>query len=48
MEAIQLKQVQAALPGTWSDDSSMTFCLAESLSKGYDLQHKPIPSRIGL
>ncbi|OJV56392.1 MAG: hypothetical protein BGO31_14995 [Bacteroidetes bacterium 43-16] len=26
-------------PGTWSDDSSMTFCLAESLSKGYDLQH---------
>ncbi|MGQ0286557.1 ADP-ribosylglycohydrolase family protein [Pasteurellaceae bacterium 22721_9_1] len=23
--------------GTWSDDSSMTFCLAESLSKGYDL-----------
>lgn len=25
--------------GTWSDDSSMTFCLAESLSKGYyDLQ----------
>lgn len=25
-------------PGTWSDDSSMTFCLAESLSKGYDLQ----------
>lgn len=26
-------------PGTWSDDSSMTFCLAEALSKGYDLQH---------
>lgn len=23
--------------GTWSDDSSLTFCLAESLSKGYDL-----------
>jgi len=24
-------------PGTWSDDSSMTFCLAESLCKGYDV-----------
>ena len=24
--------------GTWSDDSSLTFCLAESLSKGYDLK----------
>ena len=24
--------------GTWSDDSSMTFCLAESLLKGYDLK----------
>jgi ADP-ribosyl-[dinitrogen reductase] hydrolase len=23
--------------GTWSDDSSLTFCLAESLSKKYDL-----------
>lgn len=23
--------------GTWSDDSSLTFCLAESLSTGYDL-----------
>lgn len=23
--------------GTWSDDSSLAFCLAESLSKGYDL-----------
>ena len=23
--------------GTWSDDSSMTFCLAETLIKGYDL-----------
>ncbi len=23
--------------GTWSDDSSMAFCLAESLCKGYDL-----------
>lgn len=25
-------------PGTWSDDSSLTFCLAESLTKGYDLE----------
>ncbi|MCB0615712.1 MAG: ADP-ribosylglycohydrolase family protein [Phaeodactylibacter sp.] len=24
-------------PGTWSDDSSMSFCLAESLCHGYDL-----------
>lgn len=24
--------------GTWSDDSSMTFCLCETLLKGYDLQ----------
>lgn len=24
-------------PGTWSDDSSLTFCLAESLVIGYDL-----------
>ena len=24
--------------GTWSDDSSLTFCLAESLCNGYDLQ----------
>jgi ADP-ribosylglycohydrolase len=24
-------------PGTWSDDSSLTFCLAESLCDGYDL-----------
>lgn len=23
--------------GTWSDDASLTFCLAESLAKGYDL-----------
>lgn len=23
--------------GTWSDDSSLTFCLAESLTKGYNL-----------
>jgi ADP-ribosyl-[dinitrogen reductase] hydrolase len=25
------------LPGTWSDDSSLTFCLAESLCKGFNL-----------
>lgn len=25
-------------PGTWSDDSSMAFCLAESLCMGYDLE----------
>lgn len=24
-------------PGTWSDDSSLTFCLADSLCGGYDL-----------
>ena len=24
--------------GTWSDDSSLTFCLADSLTKGYDLK----------
>lgn len=24
-------------PGTWSDDSSLTFCLAESLCDGYDI-----------
>jgi ADP-ribosyl-[dinitrogen reductase] hydrolase len=23
-------------PGTWSDDSSLTFCLAEALTEGYD------------
>lgn len=26
-------------PGTWSDDASLTFCLAESLCDGYDLKH---------
>jgi ADP-ribosyl-[dinitrogen reductase] hydrolase len=26
------------LPGTWSDDSSLTFCLADSLSSGFSLQ----------
>jgi len=25
-------------PGTWSDDSSLTFCLAEALVDGYDLK----------
>jgi ADP-ribosylglycohydrolase len=25
-------------PGTWSDDSSMVFCTAESLCRGYDLE----------
>lgn len=25
-------------PGTWSDDSSLTFCLAESLCSGFDLE----------
>ncbi|MDR1160808.1 MAG: ADP-ribosylglycohydrolase family protein [Tannerellaceae bacterium] len=25
------------LAGTWSDDSSLTFCLAESLTRGFDL-----------
>lgn len=25
--------------GTWSDDSSLTFCLMESLSKGFDLEN---------
>lgn len=24
--------------GTWSDDSSMAFCIAESIAKGYDLE----------
>jgi len=26
-----------APPGTWSDDSSLSFCLAESLTEGYNL-----------
>jgi ADP-ribosyl-[dinitrogen reductase] hydrolase len=26
-------------PGTWSDDSSLAFCLAESLTKGYNLDN---------
>ena len=25
--------------GTWSDDSSLTFCLMESMCRGYDLQN---------
>jgi ADP-ribosyl-[dinitrogen reductase] hydrolase len=24
-------------PGTWSDDSALTFCLAESLCTGFDI-----------
>lgn len=24
-------------PGTWSDDSSLTFCLAEVLTEGFDI-----------
>ena len=24
-------------PGTWSDDSSLTFCLAEALTKDFDI-----------
>ena len=27
------------LPGTWSDDSSLTFCLAEAMVKDYGLVH---------
>jgi ADP-ribosyl-[dinitrogen reductase] hydrolase len=26
-------------PGTWSDDSSLTFCLAESLCEDFDVEH---------
>lgn len=26
-------------PGTWSDDSSLTFCTAESLCTGYDIEN---------
>jgi ADP-ribosylglycohydrolase len=26
-------------PGTWSDDSSLTFCLAESLCSGFNTEH---------
>lgn len=26
-------------PGTWSDDSSLAFCTAESLCKGYDIEN---------
>lgn len=25
-------------PGTWSDDSSLTFCLAEAIAEGYNLE----------
>ena len=45
-EWLQENPVQAMLgsmrynqpPGTWSDDSSMMFCTAESLCRGYDLE----------
>lgn len=45
-EALRLDPIQDFIgykshnqpPGTFSDDSSLTFCLAESLCKGYDLQ----------
>ncbi|GAB3501879.1 ADP-ribosylglycohydrolase family protein [Emticicia fontis] len=30
--------VHAQPAGTWSDDSSLTFCLAESLCNGYDIE----------
>jgi ADP-ribosyl-[dinitrogen reductase] hydrolase len=26
-------------PGTWSDDSSLTFCLAEAIAEGYSLEN---------
>jgi ADP-ribosyl-[dinitrogen reductase] hydrolase len=26
-------------PGTWSDDSSLTFCLAEAIAEGYNLEN---------
>ena len=26
------------MPGTWSDDSSLSFCLADSLCHGYNLR----------
>jgi len=29
-------------PGTWSDDSSLTFCLAEAMVNGYDLKRSAI------
>lgn len=29
-------------PGTWSDDSSLTFCLAEALANGYNLKETAI------
>lgn len=32
-------QVWGQPPGTWSDDSSMSFCTAESLIQGYNLDH---------
>lgn len=34
-------------PGTWSDDSSLAFCLTESLTRGYDLQDAAILLHLG-
>src|SRR5690348_1459426 len=31
-------KVHGQPPGTFSDDSSLTFCLAETICNGYDLQ----------
>ncbi len=31
-------KVHNQAPGTWSDDSSLTFCLAEAMTSGYDLK----------
>jgi len=30
--------IHEQMKGTWSDDSSLTFCLAESIIEGYDIQ----------
>jgi ADP-ribosyl-[dinitrogen reductase] hydrolase len=32
------EQLRGVPPGWWSDDSSLSFCLAESLLKGFDLE----------
>lgn len=34
-------------PGTWSDDSSLTFCLAEALLEDFSLKKLPIISFYG-
>jgi ADP-ribosylglycohydrolase len=36
-EMIELNSLRI-LKGTWPDDSSLTLCLADSLSRGYDLR----------